>query len=586
MSNRPLTRLVAGVAAAGLLLLGLPATLTTANAQTTPCALGATCEGNLAGTLGTSPYTIKMPSKFNGTVLVYSHGYRFATPIPERFAGALGLVGNPSYDRVTLTGTDGATFTAAFGSATAYIGNNRAEIVPAPAATLGLTAAAASAADLEASLLAKGYALAGVGYARQGWATAEGVEANTNLITLINSGGVSGVKKIAVWGSSLGSSVALATAQANPRTVSGVMPLCGVEAGPVQAFDTAMTVLFTWKTLVAPTLRVANYQSYAQALTDLATVLTTLSTSTSATVSQVGYPVYQANFLAGLLGGLPTKSGTFDGLTINPLFLPTLASGNTALAVTYSPTSSGSSSLAAMLQNVGAAAALGILGRYELEQRARAAGNLPAGSNLSFNGNLTVDYSKLLSTEQRAQFADALNANAAGQEDLLDRMFAQLNLSKGNTTLRYQSNPQVVGIVNALPGVTGRNPQPTVAISDLYDPITPAGNLLYFTGTLAPKKSNLVAYYTVPPATGYTQFTPAGAVAPTTAVYSGVGHCNFADNNGGQLKAVVDVLATYMTSGNVAGAAKANSVRRRTNGIESDREFLPPPLKDTAAASQ
>lgn len=584
MSTRPFTRLIAGVAAAGL-LLGIPVAVTTASAQSSACALGATCEGNLAGTLGTSPYTIKMPATFNGTVLIYSHGYRFATPIPERFAGPLGLLNNPNYDRITLTGTDGATFTAAFGSATAYIGNNRAEIVPAPAATLGPAAAAASAADLEASLLAKGYALAGVGYARQGWATAEGLEANSNLIGLINSGGIAGVKKIAVWGSSLGSTVALATAQANPRTVSGVMPLCGVQAGPIQAFDTAMTVLFTWKALVAPNLRVANYQSYAQALTDLATVLTTLGTSTSATVSQVGYPVFQANFLAGLLGGLPTKSATFDGQTVNPLFLPTLATGNTALALSYSPTSSGSSSLAAMLQNVGAAAALGILGRFELEQRARVAGNLPAGSNLAFNGNLNVDYTKLLSVEQRAQFADALNANTAGQEDLLDRMFAQLALSKGNATFRYQQNPTVVGVVNALPGVTGKNPQPTVAISDLYDAVTPAGNLLAYTQTLAPKKRNSVAYYTVPPTSGYTQFTPAGAISPTTAVYSGVGHCNFADNNGGQLKAVVDVLATYMNSGDVAGAAKANSVRRRTNGIESDRAFQPPALKDTAAAS-
>ena len=73
--------------------------------------------------------------------------------------------------------------------------------------------------------------------------------------------------------------------------------------GPEAAMNTAMTVLFTWKTLIAPSLRVANYTSYAQALTDLATVLQTLNGVGTGTVStsSVGYPVAQANLLGGLM---------------------------------------------------------------------------------------------------------------------------------------------------------------------------------------------------------------------------------------------------------------------------------------------
>ena len=101
-----------------------------------------------------------------------------------------------------------------------------------------------------------------------------------------------------------------------------MLPTCGVLAGPEQAFDTAMTVLYSWKALIAPSLKVANYGSYAEALGDLGTVLTTLQgvIANPGVVSSVGYPVAQANLLAGLMGGLPSKSRSFDGQTVNPAF--------------------------------------------------------------------------------------------------------------------------------------------------------------------------------------------------------------------------------------------------------------------------
>jgi hypothetical protein len=39
------------------------------------------CTGTLAG----APYEILLPSSWNGTLLIYSHGYRNAAPIPPDF---------------------------------------------------------------------------------------------------------------------------------------------------------------------------------------------------------------------------------------------------------------------------------------------------------------------------------------------------------------------------------------------------------------------------------------------------------------------------------------------------------------------
>ena len=80
---------VAAVAAASLITIGAPVVASASAVEA--CALGTICEGALSGSLGDSPFQIVMPEKFNGTVLVYSHGYRVATPIPAALAVPLGL---------------------------------------------------------------------------------------------------------------------------------------------------------------------------------------------------------------------------------------------------------------------------------------------------------------------------------------------------------------------------------------------------------------------------------------------------------------------------------------------------------------
>jgi hypothetical protein len=94
------------------------------------------CKAACAGTLDGAAYEIKLPSKWNGTLLLYSHGYRFAQPGP------------PSFDPVSTVAQVTSTDDKGDGSDA-----------------------------LSQQLLSAGYALAGSSYKSNGWAVADGVKA-------------------------------------------------------------------------------------------------------------------------------------------------------------------------------------------------------------------------------------------------------------------------------------------------------------------------------------------------------------------------------------------------------------------------
>lgn len=558
-------RLTAIVAAFGLALVAVPATAPAANAVDA-CGLGQTCNGALTGSLGDSTYQIVMPPKFNGTVLLYSHGYRIGQPVPATIGMALGMDKAPYYSATTVPGVGAA-----------YVGNGIPQVAPS--------------AEVAGSLLAQGYALAGTGYANQGWAVAEGVESGENLIKLINGGGIKGTKQILAWGDSMGSIVTQALVQRNPGKIAGTNPRCGALAGPEAAFDTAQTVLYTWKTLIDPTIKGSNYAAgaagYAEAVGDLAKVFGTINAVATgqATVSQAGYPIALANLLAGLMGGLPTVSSTYDGVTVNPA-VGTLGLGG-AIAGGYSPVSSGQSAAAAMLQNVAGAAALGIMGQYELEQRVRTIGGLAPTDSANFTSNVGVNYSELLSPEQRGEFGDTFATAGPG---VLDAMLAALAAGE-----RTPANPVAVKIVEGLPGADAVYGKPTVLLTDTYDPITPAGNAgEFYEGVMSSKKGKsalkkgmlkAVSYYAVPPAGGWTSFepgakSPSGALSAAALGGSGVGHCAFTTAQSvGSIAALMDLIE--------ADSAKQVAAAKRTGykvgGINKDRFYEPPALKNPAA---
>ena len=174
------------------------------------------------GTLDGAKYEIDMPKVWNGTLLIYSHGYREAQPAPPDFAPV----------------------------------DTTAE--PAPGWSSGQQ-------EVGLALLDKGYAIAGSSYKTNGWAVTDGVKADEELHQLF-------VDKVAkpdrtiVWGDSLGGLITEVVSEKHPEWVDGAIPLCGVLAGPNKNLDLALDVAYAIKTLIYPQLKLTGYSSDAEAV--------------------------------------------------------------------------------------------------------------------------------------------------------------------------------------------------------------------------------------------------------------------------------------------------------------------------------
>src|SRR3954454_13403628 len=127
------------------------------------------------GTTANGSWVLDAPAAFNGTVLVWSHGYTF-TPV------------------------DGSD---------------------------------APSAAVRDALLGQGFALIGSSYAGggAGWATKQGVAAGIEAVDIAKARlGASAVKRVYAWGNSLGGLITQTLAEQRPGLLDGVAPLCGVLA--------------------------------------------------------------------------------------------------------------------------------------------------------------------------------------------------------------------------------------------------------------------------------------------------------------------------------------------------------------------
>ncbi len=140
-------------------------------------------------------YLIEVPSDWNGTLFLYSHGY------------------------------------VAPGS-------------PNPAVDVGDPAT-------RAFLLANGFALAGSSYATTGWAIHEALEDQIAVLDLFDSMFGHPTSTIA-WGHSLGGIITAGLIQRNPKRFSAAQPMCGVLSGGVATWNTALDGAFAFATLLAP----------------------------------------------------------------------------------------------------------------------------------------------------------------------------------------------------------------------------------------------------------------------------------------------------------------------------------------------
>jgi pimeloyl-ACP methyl ester carboxylesterase len=223
-------------------------------------------EVECAGEIDGAAYEIVMPETWNGTLLLYSHGYRQAEAAPPDFA-------EPATTPEPAPGWPGSK-------------------------------------EIGQALLDQGYAIAGSAYASNGWAVAEGVEAGNALYDYFAEN-VARPNRTYVWGDSLGGLITANLAEQHPEWVSGAAPLCGVVAGPNKNLDLALDVAYAIKTLIYPELEITGYASWDEAVQNW----TAAAQAVQAAGSDVANGVPKI-LLVAALADAPNQTATQDGSTI------------------------------------------------------------------------------------------------------------------------------------------------------------------------------------------------------------------------------------------------------------------------------
>jgi pimeloyl-ACP methyl ester carboxylesterase len=140
-------------------------------------------------------YLIEVPTNWNGTLFLYSHGY----VVP----------GSP----------------------------NLAHDVGDPATRF--------------FMLASGFALAGSSYAHTGWAIQEALLDQIAVLDIFSQT-VGAPKRTIAWGHSLGGMITAGLIQRYPERFDAALPMCGVLSGGVATWNTALDSVFAFKNLLAP----------------------------------------------------------------------------------------------------------------------------------------------------------------------------------------------------------------------------------------------------------------------------------------------------------------------------------------------
>ena len=138
-------------------------------------------------------YLIQVPAKWNGTVVLYSHGY-----VVPGFSNPAEDVGDP------ITG---------------------------------------------GYLLGHGYALAGSSYASTGWAVQQAIPDQIKVLETFKTLVGTPVRTIA-WGHSLGGMVTAGLVQRYPTRFDAALPMCGVVAGSVGTWNVALDAAFAFDVLL------------------------------------------------------------------------------------------------------------------------------------------------------------------------------------------------------------------------------------------------------------------------------------------------------------------------------------------------
>ncbi|MEU9114547.1 hypothetical protein AB0D04_22835 [Streptomyces sp. NPDC048483] len=173
---------------------------------------------HLEGTLASgAAYVIDVPADWNGTVLLFSHGYR-------------------------------------------------------PAGSANPAADAPDAATHEL-LLDEGYALAGSSYATTGWAAEQAVPDQLGTLDTF-AAKVGRARRTLAWGESYGGLVTTALAERHPGRIDGSLAMCGLVQGGVANWNSTLDPVHALKTLLAPGsgIPLTGFADATQATTAAATL--------------------------------------------------------------------------------------------------------------------------------------------------------------------------------------------------------------------------------------------------------------------------------------------------------------------------
>jgi len=476
-------------------------------------------------------YEIAMPKKFNGTLIVWSHGIRKNSnlpPIPE----------------VADKG---------------YIVDNSAEIAPSPA--------------IAAALLKQGFALAGSGVQTQGWNLAEQVLATTIVIDQAITT-FPAIDRVAAWGASLGGLSTQILAETNPGLVEAVAPLC-LSDSALSEITMAGDFLWGLKTLFDPSIKAVGYSSgetgYREMLTDIQKVLGVIvklqtaitidpktpkwpdTTPASAAGLAAAIPVRSAILLLGLVSGISTQSNTYDASS-GPKGVP---SDETSFGLAISPA-------LAVLENGAQAALLAVVANYDMELRA---------------GGIVYDNSKTNFAARLGDDSDIYAAALSGKSAITG-MLSYLS-ALNPAAPRVTANASSVAAMKALGEISGKITVPTITLTATADHITPPGATQYlvnqYNSAIASgdSKKGLLVNIWNKPADEYTKFVDGKPVKPATPT-NGTEHCNFTDS---QLMMVAKMLTDSAKSGKAPTAKTVAAAIKKDKNLFVDPNYTAPLLK-------
>jgi dienelactone hydrolase len=477
-----------------------------------------------------SKYEIRMPSKFNGMMYLYSHGIR----------------GNHNMPKVPVIRPNG------------YIVDMAPEVAP------GRTVA--DQEFIAQELLKQGYAVAGSGVSTQGWSVPEAVNNNLQLIVEARSK-FPNIKKIVSWGDSLGGHISQSLSE--KYDVIDAAANLHMAGSADSQYTYANDFLWMFKTFFDPSIKGNGYSSgtagYMEYMGDITKVLTAFGTIQAAiaadplapkwpATSKVpaalqAIPVRSAVLLVGLLAGVPVQSNTYDASSgpAGPL--------ETSFGLAISPA-------LGVFENAFTALALALIGNYDAEIR--------CGGTIF--DNTATDYA--------ARLGDNGDVYAAGLSGKTATAGMLAYLNKLNPAApRVKGTPAAVNCIkNEQSAYTGAVTIPTITISQTADQVTPAGFIQKFkelyeenvaSGTAKP--GMLLNIWNKPPDT-YTKFDAAGKPITPAIPTTGTSHLMYTNAD---LLIIAKMLANAGKTGKLPSMATAKSAIKKNPNMFIDPDFKP-----------